>query len=172
MCVYIYIYVVMYIIYMYILYMHILYTFNFIIPPFVQPAPQIIVVDYVYWLKAAKDSTQERTRGTKIQKCQVWGISEGRTIGWKPKRVLYNVHMLSYFKCACMYIYICMHTQAIEEVAQCLRTAVSGRFFMFHLFRGNEPIRLLESQPLVQSACLLASKAFHLLPFTRPVKDC
>ena len=55
MCILIYIYVC-------ILYMHI-YTFNFIIPPFVQPAPQIIAVDYVYWLKAAKDSTQERTRG-------------------------------------------------------------------------------------------------------------
>ena len=66
-----------------------------------------------------------------------------------------------------MHVYLCMHTQAIEEVAQCLGTAVSGRFFMFHLCRGNEPMKLLESQPLVQSACLLASKAFHLLPFPR-----
>ena len=100
--------------------MHILYTFNFIIPPFVQPAPQIIVVDYVYWLKAAKDSTQERTRGKKSRSAKFGESVKDGPLAGSPEesyikmRMYKCYHMLSYviiFICACMYIYVCIPKQ-------------------------------------------------------------
>lgn len=102
----------MYIIYMYILYMHILYTFNFIIPPFVQPAPQIIVVDYVYWLKAAKDSTQERTRGKKSRSAKFGESVKDGPLAGSPKEsyIMYICyHILNAH--ACIFIYVCIPKQ-------------------------------------------------------------
>ena len=47
-----------------------------------------------------------------------------------------------------------MSTQAMEEVAQYLGTAVIGRFFMFHLSRGmsRQPTR----KPATCAICFLA----------------
>ena len=91
-------------------------------------------------------NTSHQDRGEASRSAHFWGIgiSEERTIGWKPKRVRYNSCILSIFYHvlhACKYIYVCIAKQVKKWPSAWIQYNADSS----STFRGTE-------QALVQSA--------------------